>query len=294
MRSSVSARQTRPRAWVAMKLIASGVMRVAASEKPPLPSRSSTTSAICPLRTASRSGRSPWPVEASGSSGFRKVGRPSTRRSAPSRSSLTSTIDSGIRQAPGCAAARSPVRRRRRAAWAQGKHQAVNEARAQRVRRERSPALDEQALIRPWRGPAARGEATPPDRRRRGARYTSPAQALGLRAVDGASVEASALEARVQHPRRAGAAQTPGEDHAQRMPAAGQPAGEPRIVGPHGVGADQHGIDTSRSSCTRRRAAAPVIQRESPLAAAIRPSSVAASFNMTSGRPRGTCVRSPR
>ena len=42
----------------------------------------------------------------------------------------------------------------------------------------------------------------------------------------------------------------------------------------------------ARSACAARRAAAPVIQRLSPLAVAMRPSRVVASFRVTRGRPR--------
>ena len=56
-----------------------------------------------------------------------------------------------------------------------------------------------------------------------------------------------------------------------------------------------------RSACAARRAASPVIQRLSPRCVAIRPSSVEASFSVTSGRPRrhasakpGRRLRRPR
>ena len=55
-RSGVSARQTSPRAWVAMKLIASGVANWAASTRSPSFSRSSAsqTTTIFPARMSSR------------------------------------------------------------------------------------------------------------------------------------------------------------------------------------------------------------------------------------------------
>ena len=56
MRSSVSASDTSPRAWVAMKLIASGVARSAATNRSPSFSRSSSSTRISmrPLRTSGR------------------------------------------------------------------------------------------------------------------------------------------------------------------------------------------------------------------------------------------------
>ena len=50
---------------------------------------------------------------------------------------------------------------------------------------------------------------------------------------------------------------------------------------------------SARNSCAWRRAASPVIQRLSPLARAIRPSSVLASFSVSQGRPRRIRDRKP-
>ena len=50
----------------------------------------------------------------------------------------------------------------------------------------------------------------------------------------------------------------------------------------------------ARSAWTAARAAGPVIQRDSPRAVAMRPSSVAASFSATQGRPRSVHERKPR
>ena len=47
----------------------------------------------------------------------------------------------------------------------------------------------------------------------------------------------------------------------------------------------------ARSRCTKRRLSSPVIQRDSPLAVAMRPSSDAASLSVTSGSPVVTCLR---
>ena len=73
--------------------------------------------------------------------------------------------------------------------------------------------------------------------------------------------------------------------HRRAVPEPRQAAGQLRVVGQHRAGADQHRVMLGAQQVRRSRAAGPVIQRLSPLAVAIRPSSEVASFRVTSGRP---------
>ena len=97
------------------------------------------------------------------------------------------------------------------------------------------------------------------------------------------------LEARDGPGRRGGAV---AEHHPQRVAALDVADGELRVVGSHGAGA-RPGRRRSRPAAGGRRPGppSPVIHWLEPSGAAVRPSSVAASFSTTHGRPVRRCFR---
>ena len=123
----------------------------------------------------------------------------------------------------------------------------------------------------PTRSPAApmHGDASPP-------------QPLGLGAVLGERIEPGAFGVVREHARRLGAAQPPVENHAQRMPAAADPAGQLRIVQQHGLGSDDDGVADGCAS-------------HAPAAARPRPSpSASRRWRWRSGRRASPRASAPR
>ena len=158
---------------------------------------------------------------------------------------------------------------------------------------ELSAALDQHpGHARLGRAPASH----PPDRRRRGARHRRSARRPSLaegtpavrdRRLRGSAIQVGTSRAVATRLRSSGVRRwlSATTRTAGRGAEARDAAGQLRVVGQHGADADHHRVVPAAQRVRRARAAPPVIHWLSPAWVAIRPSSVDASFSVTSGRP---------
>ena len=177
----------------------------------------------------------------------------------------------------------------------------VDQARAQERRREPAAALD-QALVH---AELARAPARPLSRSRCAPRLrtgTTRAPARSSRRASRAGrIARAAGDRAVRAARRRGCARSRACAGASRPPRA---AGCARPVPPRRArssGSSARSVFEptatasvrARRRCTNARAGSEVIQRDSPVAVAIRPSRLAASFSVVNGRPRSTRETKP-